>query len=217
MVFYPILSILSSCFLRELFGSSWTKTLQYLVCQIAVLFLRSKGIFSVSLCKFQWIPSQFRFCLFVTFCCLFVELSHMYLLWILQLSQTVWNNFSPYFGWMSYFFSMCELSHISFNFSAELSYLILCDCQANVLSLLLKNHSSSFSCRPCITPTLSQLQLIPPHFLCGTVPILWVWMSQKYCILFLDCFSVDTLLRPDFVKTVTHFLHHFLRVWTAAH
>ena len=80
---------------------------------------------------------------------------------------------------MSYFFCMCELSHISFNFSAELSYLILCDCQANVLSLILKNHPSLFSFSPCITPTLIELQLIPPHFLSGTVPILWVWMSQK--------------------------------------
>ena len=32
--------------LRELFGDSWTKTLQYLVCQIEVSFICSIGIFS---------------------------------------------------------------------------------------------------------------------------------------------------------------------------
>ena len=48
VILFDTLSILlpTACCLRELFGNSWTKTLQYLVCQIQVPFICSKGIFS---------------------------------------------------------------------------------------------------------------------------------------------------------------------------
>ena len=41
-----MLPILLCCCLRELYGSSWTKTLQYLVCQIEGFLICSKVISS---------------------------------------------------------------------------------------------------------------------------------------------------------------------------
>ena len=47
VTFFDTLSILPPCnCLRNLFGDSWTKTLQYLVCKIELSFICSIGIFS---------------------------------------------------------------------------------------------------------------------------------------------------------------------------
>lgn len=68
-------------------------------------------------------------------------------------------------GWIFPFFSMCRIPHIFFNFSVELSHLILCPCHINFLSLLLKVHSSLFSFISYITLILrGRLSYIFPSF-----------------------------------------------------
>ena len=120
--------------LRELFGDSWTKTLQYLVCQIEVSFICSIGIFSdrktlelltVSLSFEDLLPR-------LTFTCFYLIYGTVPLVFICDYRK--YCRFSePYFlssGWMSTPISMCGLSHMSLNFPLELSHLILCDCHA---------------------------------------------------------------------------------------
>ena len=118
--------------LRKLFEDSWTKTLQYLVCQIEVSFICSVGIFSdreslellrVSLSFEDLLPRL----TFTCFCFICGTVPLAFICDYRKCRRLSEPCFLPS-GWMSPPISMCGLPHISFNFPVELPYLILCDC-----------------------------------------------------------------------------------------
>ena len=118
MVFCPMLPILLCCCLRELYGSSWTKTLQYLVCQIEGFLICSKVISSdrntleflaASVCFNEFFPH-------FGFACL----KHFVYLWNCPIGiyYENWNFhrlcetlFSPSSRWMSHALSPCVNCH----------------------------------------------------------------------------------------------------------
>ena len=149
-----LLSILILLLSHRTVWTSWTKALHTPVPNRAVLYLFNRSLFwqgkygsTDSLCKFQLISSQFGLCLFATLY-IIVELFHLDLSWVSQISQTILKIFFLFSWWMSSLFSMCELPHSFFNVSVELSHY---DCHKNFLSLLLKVHSSLFPFRSYIT------------------------------------------------------------------
>ena len=134
------------CCLREMFGDSWTKILQYLRCQIEVTYICSIGIFSdMEALELQVVSvSSNEFLSYFDFAStlfLFVKLFRFYLLWTSQVSQNVWNTFSLSFGWMmnvTLFIHLWATTHFLWFFS-ELSRLFLCGCRTNFQLLLLKS------------------------------------------------------------------------------
>ena len=117
--------------LRELFGDSWTKTLQYLMCQFKVSFIsfswnlsdrETLELLTVSL-SFEDLLSRLTFTCFCFIC------GTVPLVFIrdYRKSRRLSEPCFLFYDWMSPPISMCGLPHISFNFSVELSHLILCD------------------------------------------------------------------------------------------
>ena len=132
VILFDTLDIAPSNCLRELFGDSWTKTLQYLVCQIEVSFICLIGIFSdretlefltVSL-SFEDLLPRLTF----TCSCFICGTVPLVFIWDYPKCRRLSEPYFLSFGWMSPPVSMCGLPHITFNFPVELSHLILCDC-----------------------------------------------------------------------------------------
>ena len=189
--------LLNPSFLRrkvvtELFGGSWTKTLQYLVCEIELSFTFSIIIFSdKKTLELQAVSISFEdlfphltftwLCLWSCFTCIY--------LWQSQILSTVWTIFSSS-GWVSHSFSLCGLSHISFNFPVELFHLFMCDCH----TMLFHNSLSLMLCA---------------LFLSGTTPLFFVWIHTNIHYL---CVNVAKV-RLDFLYVsftqISLCLHYF--------
>ena len=159
--------------IRELFGDSWTKTLQYLVCQLEVSFISSIGIFSDrETLELLAVSLSFEGLLLrLTFTCFCLICGTVPLVFIYGYCKSRRLS-EPYFlssGLMSPPFSLCGLPRISFNFPVELSHLILCDCHTMVFHYFILFHTFPLFCVDCDTFFASFSEWNCPTFLCGNI------------------------------------------------
>ena len=188
------------CCLREMFGDSWTKILQYLRCQIEVTYICSIGIFSdMEALELQVVSvSSNEFLSYFDFAAtlfLFVKLFCLYLLWTLQVSQNVWNTFSLWMNHECHTLSVCV---------GYYSFPLIFQWTISLISVWL-SHKFSVIASEKYTPLCFLLDHSLPlrcvdrhqfslHFLSGTAPLFLVWISQKYLVKFLDFFWLNTQL-----------------------
>ena len=110
---------------------------------------------------------------------------------------------------LSHFF-FSELPYIFFDFSVELSYLILCDCHTNFMSLLLKVYSSLLPSKPLIPLSCVDCHIFSSHFIGWKCTILlWVIVTQISCFvswLFPRIHFTSFILCMDCHTFLLHFL-----------
>ena len=110
-------------------------------------------------------------------------------------------------------FFVSELPYISFDFSVELSYLILCDCHTNFMSLLLKVYSSLLPSKPLIPLSCVDCHIFSSHFIVWNCTILlWVIVTQ------ISCFVSWLFLRIHFTSFILCMdCHTFLLYFLSGH
>ena len=218
------------CCLRELFGDSWTKTLQCLVCQIEVSFICSVGIFSdretlellavLKICFLVWsllisalFVELFHFYSFVTVANVVDSFNHIFFL--LGECHTLFpcvdcHTYPSIFQWNCNtalpFFWNCRPPCFLLFHTLPLCYM---DCHTFLLL-------SEWNCPTYLCMNVTQIPCVSLWSLCECytcVSVFFVWMSYKY-----PCVSISSKWALHFFLLMAHnWLIHILILCVLPH